>query len=121
MKTETLNGEVLIGRIGVDSGQIMVGDPCYLKQWGGHEWDGTKPTHKDFSYDYAGACQATTQDGVPRSGGELGGGLAVASSTAHGDGVFNVYQVWEDGEMLRIEIRFVEEFNESDFSEDDSE
>lgn len=88
-----LSGWDLIGTIGVDSGQMMVGDPCYLDRWGGHEFtshgkapDGAyAPTR---SYDYDGACTATcSKDSV----GILGNGLAAVSSTGYGDGAYGVY------------------------------
>ena len=113
--------EVLIGRIGVDSGQIMVCDPCYIKShWEEEDFKANQPRQKDnFTFSYNGACNATLQEGVARSGGELGNGLGVASSTAYGDGVYGVYQVWQGDTLLRVEIRFVEE-NESEDSDDES-
>ena len=113
--------EVLIRRIGVDSGQIMVCDPCYIKShWKDEDFKANAPRQKgNFTFSYDGACNATLQEGVARSGGELGNGLGVASSTAFGDGVYGVYQVWQGDTLLRVEIRFVEE-DESEDSDDES-
>ena len=118
LKTSTDIREVLIGRIGVDSGQIMICDPCYINShWSNNEFDAGAPRQKDnFSFSYDGACNATLQEGVARSGGELGRGLGVASSTAYGDGVYEVYQIWGGDELLRVEIRFS---NDDELSEDD--
>lgn len=116
MRTKSGLREVLIGQIGVDSGQVMVCDPCYLDKWGGNDWDGTAKS-EGFTFDYTGACQATTRG--DRSGGELGMGLAVASSTAWGDGCYEVYQIWKGSEMLRIEIRFQTEADVDGESDDE--
>ena len=32
----------ILGHIGVDSGQVMVGDPCYLSKWKDNEYDGRR-------------------------------------------------------------------------------
>lgn len=57
-----------------------------------------------YGYSYNGACKAT----LGRKGsGVLGGGLAVACRTAHGDGLYPVYAIHDaSGELLRVEIRF---------------
>ena len=50
----------LVGYFGVDSGQVMIGDPCYLDQWRsemdeeGGEFDCNLP--KPYPYTYNGAC-----------------------------------------------------------------
>lgn len=92
-----LTGWSLIGYVGVDSGQVMVGDPCYLNKWGGHEFtdfggggNKTKPTG---TYDYNGACTATCSEG---SVGILGNGLAAVSPSGFGDGQYGVYVKWSD-------------------------
>ena len=119
LKTSTDIREVLIGRIGVDSGQIMVCDPCYIdSHWKFEAFEANSPRQKDnFTFTYNGACNATLQQGVARSGGELGNGLGVASSTAFGDGVYEVYQIWAGDNLLRVEIRFS---NDEELSDDDS-
>jgi len=92
-----LTGWDLIGTIGVDSGQMMVGDPCYLEQWGGHDFTSfagggakTKPTG---AYSYDGACTATCSE---EQVGVLGGGLAAVSPSGYGDGSYGVYVKWSD-------------------------
>lgn len=97
-------GRKLIGHIGVDSGQIMVGDPCYLKEWkdndlAGSDWyERSKKMTKDdkFDYSYEGASMASCcKDGA----GVLGTyEAAVSMRTKYGDGGYPVYlETDEDG------------------------
>lgn len=81
------NGFELAGRIGVDSGQVMLIDPCYIKEDFAGEY-GDKP-----ALNYAGACKASLSD---KRCGNFGGNkhsntLAFCSGTTHGDGVYPVY------------------------------
>ena len=42
MQGIVIEGLELVGTFGVDSGQAMVGDPCYLDQWKtnvGEDWN----------------------------------------------------------------------------------
>ena len=100
-----LDDLVLIGKFGVDSGQAMVGDPCYLEEW--KKWDGKiEPfeEHKNNkgNYGYLGACNATIEKGY----GVLGAGSAVAFSTGYGDGYYPVFAKIEDGRVMKIVIDF---------------
>ena len=75
-----------IGVAGVDSGLLMIGDPCYFigpesnaqkrfKNWGGFLSEHTKPSKINTQMKYA-----------------LGhDGLGVAFNTTHGDGNYPVY------------------------------
>lgn len=98
-----------IGYFGVDSGQIIIGDPCYLTQW----QDNTPTTEdsKPYPYSYSGASSATCskkQAGILGVVPEFGkDGLAVAVATG-GDGIFPVYAEYEDGRITQILIRFDE-------------
>lgn len=101
-----------IGSIGVDSGQIMIGDPCYLKQWGGHDFKafGADKYEPSGEYSYNGACLATLST---KRGGELGNGLAVAVSSGYGDGDYPVFVERDfSGRIMRVTVVF-------DGSEDD--
>jgi hypothetical protein len=93
-----------IGSFGVDSGQAMVGDPCYLDEWKtnqGEEWD---LTGKIGQYSYHGASAST----IDASTGVLGGGRAVVFSTGYGDGAYPVYAEFNDeGRVARIVIEFI--------------
>ena len=77
-----------IGFCPVDSGQILLVDPCYLKDWIDNEYDSK---HKKQDFSYAGACAATTNK---ECGGQLKKGkipLAVAVESGWGDGLYPVY------------------------------
>ena len=93
-----------IGSFGVDSGQAMVGDPCYLDEWKtnqGEEWD---LTGKIGQYCYHGASAST----IDASTGVLGEGRAVVFSTGYGDGAYPVYAEFTDeGRVARIVIEFI--------------
>ncbi len=87
------NGWDLIGTIGVDSGQVMLCDPCYIPLWDGEDKEfaadamgSAKPEHTNFSY--AGACNATLSEA---KAGLVGNGLGAVTSTGFGDGSYGVY------------------------------
>jgi len=91
---------VFIGNFGVDSGQVMIGDPANLGDFENDDYgDNSK-----YSYSYSGACEATLSE---RKGGVLynehSAGVAVAVSTG-GDGVFPVYATIDNGMITKIEI-----------------
>ena len=70
-----------VGSVGVDSGQIMLVDPCYVLDGG----------------DYTAACEASLQKaqaGQIVSTGALAQG--VCTSTGIGDGVYPVYVTYVD-------------------------
>jgi hypothetical protein len=107
MKVE-LNNLIEAGRFGVDSGQAMVGDPCYLDQWKtneGEEWD---LDGKIGQYSYQGASATT----IEKSYGELGVGSAVVFNTGYGDGYYPVFvQLNEDGRVSKVVIDFEGDIN----------
>ena len=120
------NGKWLVGRVGVDAGMVMVGDPCYLSNYGkkssdGFEWvEGeveAQKTANEFEYSYSGACAATLSD---NSAGELGNGSAVAVSSGYGDGQYPVYAHYNhEGRIERLEVVFVPDEEEEDVEEDE--
>lgn len=74
------------GHIGVDSGQVMLIDPCYVTA----EFEGQLDDKPGLNY--AGACKASLSK---RACGNFGGNdytntIAFCTSTAHGDGVYPV-------------------------------
>jgi len=99
----------LLGHFGVDSGQVMIGDPCYLDDFKNDDYkeDGVKN-----EYSYSGACLATLGE---EHGGELyldrnkNIPLSVVSRTGFGDGVYPVYAVKENGRVKKLIIEFFEE------------
>jgi len=77
-----------IGYVGVDSGQVMITDPCYLSEWKADEF---KEQGTRLDYSYVGACNATLGE---NGGNSIGSGTqGVASRTAYGDGCYPVYQI----------------------------
>ena len=95
----------LIGKFGVDSGQAMIGDPCYLESW--KAWDDkAEPfdnhTQHKGKYSYLGACNAT----IENSYGDLGHGSSVVFSTGYGDGVYPVFAEIDDGRIVKIVVDF---------------
>lgn len=103
------NNLTLIGEFFVDSGQAIVGDPCYLDEW--QDWDSNvEPYENNLNkvgeYGYLGACNATSGKGF----GQLGGMHAVAFSTGYGDGTYPVYaEINEEGRVVMIVIPFNDE------------
>ena len=107
--SKTLLDLQYIGSFTVDSGQAMVGDPCYLDDW--KPWDSEKeefdqhPKHKG-EYGYLGACNATLTEGY----GDLALGTGVVFTTGYGDGIYPVYAKFnEDGRITKIVIDFESE------------
>lgn len=102
IKTQ-IDGLVLAGHFAVDSGQAMVGDPCYLDGWDTNKNDEWNLQGKVGEYSYQGAS-ATTLSNVY---GQLGSADAIVFSTGYGDGLYPVYvQVNEDGRVSKVVIDF---------------
>lgn len=95
----------LVGFCAVDSGQIMLVDPCYVKDFkDGEEFEPTKGRHP-FSYN--GACGATLSE---KMCGELAGGTACVVSSGYGDGSYPVYVTYSpDGRIASATIQFISE------------
>ena len=100
----------LLGHVSVDSGQLILVDPCYLKDWK----DG--PFNLDFKADndYAKCCLASLS---VKGGGPVFNELAVCFSTGWGDGTYPVYATKEDGRIVRIEVEMAGEEEEETESE----
>jgi hypothetical protein len=103
----------LIGEFAVDSGQAIVGDPCYLEDW--KPWNSEVDNFEDHvnkvgEYGYLGACNATLGKGF----GQLGTS-AVAFSTGYGDGLYPVYaHITDDGRVGMVVIDFTGEYEVED-------
>tara|TARA_R100001224_G_scaffold113047_1_gene97149 strand:- start:7 stop:369 length:363 start_codon:yes stop_codon:yes gene_type:complete len=98
-----------LGTFGVDSGQVMIGDPCYLKTYENNDFDYQKKVNKhnlDKSYSYNGACHQTCYN--PKKGGEIGGGLAVVSESGVGDGSYDVLAHYRDYGPFGVRIAKLE-------------
>jgi hypothetical protein len=100
IKTKDL---ILAGQIGIDSGQAMVGDPCYIDNWDTNKNDEWNIEGKEGQYSYHGASATT----LANSYGELGNATAVVFNTGYGDGVYPVYvQINDDGRVSKVVIDF---------------
>lgn len=103
----------LLGHIGVDSGQVMVGDPCYLERYKANEFSaeqGDNTVTGEYSYD--GVCRTTCYTDL--QGGAVGGHDAVACSSGYGDGCYPVYAEYKDGHITRLIVDFVEDEESED-------
>lgn len=95
----------IIGYASVDSGQLVIVDPCYLRAWKDGEYrpDTVPDNH------YAKACVETLkQDG----GGEIlvsgTAGIGVAVQTGYGDGNYPVEAHYGDeGRIEKIVVSFM--------------
>lgn len=110
---------VKLGEVGVDSGQIILVDPCYV----------------DKGFDYDEVCTSHTVESTKADHGDMFGGLpfhngigglirgipggAVVTSTGFGDGVYPVYAevenfgTWGD-RVTKVYINFNEDGDEED-------
>jgi hypothetical protein len=107
MTTTDYSLRVLIGWVGVDSGQLMVCDPSYITgDFASDEFQPDKPNEDDnYPFTYNGACGATLSD---ERAGQLGIASAVAFSSGLGDGVYPVYATIVDDEFWGKRIAKVE-------------
>jgi len=101
-----------LGTIGVDSGQMMLVDPCYI----GENWD---PNYHQETVDefienetyplsYNGACAGSRH----MAGNLLERGIGAVCSTGFGDGSYDVYITWGNfGEwgqrVIKMEVIFI--------------
>ncbi len=99
-------GRKKIGSIGVDSGGVIVGDPCYLRDWKANEFDVVDGDEYcgPYTYDYDGSCRARLSEDAA---GELGSQLAVAVTSGYGDGQYDVFVEYEDGRPARLIVEFM--------------
>lgn len=106
-----------IGHVAVDSGQIMIIDPCYIESnWKGNDFHSNENENGEYvptnETSYDGCCTATLSEN--RAGQA---GLAVASSSGHGDGEYPVYAEYdENGRVIQVIIDF-DDIHEGVFTE----
>jgi len=95
--TQTEYNVSLVGHFSVDSGQAMIGDPCYLDEWNTNKDEEWNLEGKENQYSYQGASATT----LKMDAGTLGDSTAVVLSTGYGDGTYPVYVHYsEDGRIL---------------------
>jgi hypothetical protein len=116
MTTTNHSTKILIGHVGVDSGQLMVCDPCYITgEFASDEFQPDKPNDAGkYPFTYNGACGATLSD---ERAGQLGIADGVAFSSGLGDGVYPVYATIVDDEfwgkrIAKVEIVMMDEGDE---------
>ena len=108
-----------IGSIGVDSGQMMLSDPCYVKDFEDSDdvvglMDAIK-NGSDDSYSYTGACsQSNTSQQAGVLVNDIGAEMVVVCSSGFGDGVYPVYVKRHafgnnDTRVVEMKIEFVNE------------
>lgn len=91
------------GYFSVDSGQAMVGDPCYLDNWDTNKNEEFNVDGKEGEFSYFGACATTLTD----SFGQLGNSTAVVFQTGYGDGLYPVYvKLNDDNRVSMVVIDF---------------
>jgi hypothetical protein len=87
-------GRKKLGSVGVDSGQLVLVDPCYIDNPG--IWD---------SGTYGKVCEVTLGD---NRGGAVPPGFLVAFSTGYGDGAYDVWATYnKDGLIAKVEVIFI--------------
>jgi len=111
--------EKFIGYVGVDSGQMMLVDPCYIdSSWEKSEIVGSFPDHKG-EFNYNGACNASLSEDMA---GIIGHELGIVCSTGWGDGCYPVYVTYEGNRVSEMRIVFMADEEESvNTDEDDCE
>jgi len=87
--------KIKLGVVGVDSGQLLITDPCYIdSEWEEEEFSNKKP--KNFSYNAC--CKKTLAEKI---NGQLNyklghAGVGVVFSSGLGDGVYDVIATVKD-------------------------
>ena len=99
-----------IGSFGVDSGQVLITDPCYLHDWKDGDFDEKSVEVKSikksgiYPYSYVGACVRTLSDA---EGGAIGLGCdGVAVSSGYGDGTYDVWVRRAGGKIKELKVVF---------------
>lgn len=94
-----------VGTVGVDSGQLMIIDPCYIDS----AWEGDPPPGKKYhSASYLEVCETTnSREGygpvIRYPNGVTG--LGFAFSTTWGDGEYEIYETRNSsGHLVKMEI-----------------
>lgn len=120
----TTNATKLIGYCAVDSGQIMLTDPCYVKDFvdeleRGEGFDANlTPINGTYPYTYNGACSATCSEEMAGELGQPFRGAGVVVSSGYGDGSYPVYATFNhEGRISEARIVFISDEDEE--SEDE--
>jgi hypothetical protein len=115
----------VIGEVGVDSGQILVCDPCYIdSQWKKERFEGNteEPPKYPFSYNACSKKTCNSYDGQLNF--EMGhSGVGVVTSSGYGDGCYPVIADIDDrsGRVKSITIVFIDDDERDDVFDDSEE
>ena len=105
--SRTKTSKKLIGYCGVDSGQLIITDPCYLDSFANDNFE--ECDENDIGeYSYSGCCSTTLSS---KCGGQLvnkiGAPIGCAVAGWGGDGRFPVFaEIGSDGMVKKIVIEF---------------
>ena len=90
-----------VGSCGVDSGQLLFTDPCYIHEFKIDEFRQNEPSG---DYSYNGCCHVTTGE---TPAGHVGVGYdGVAVATGFGDGNYPVYVKFDGGRVMAALVVF---------------
>ena len=107
----------LVGYVGVDSDQMMLGDPCYFDEWGGGDFTSAgEDAPPNGAFDYDGACRATLAEA---KAGVLGNGMSIVCRSGFGDGQYPVYiEISDEGDwgqrVKSMTIVFIDDQEDDD-------
>lgn len=109
MKTTELKSvdRELIGQVAVDSGQLMISDPCYIgPKWDvDEEYDPAEPDENgSYPMTYNGCCGATNSE---EGYGQIEK-WSLAFTSGLGDGVYDVYATFVNTKNLGRRIAKIE-------------
>lgn len=101
--------ETRVAEVGVDSGQMMIGDLVPFKE------DGWSDDYDEQGFSYGGVCELTLSSEkagvVPAASAKHN--VAAASSSGHGDGVYDVDLMYNaSGTCVGARITFIEDEDE---------
>ena len=107
-----MNGFHKIGNFGVDSGTVMIVDPCYVLDRS-HGMENLSVENNKYPQSFGKnwsdfiTTQLTDKVGNVKNTAQITNGMAVVSSTGYGDGS---YDVWaredDDGRVVELRIFF---------------
>ena len=102
----------LLGHVSVDSGQLILVDPAYLRDWKDGEFDLEKRPNNS----YAECCLKSLS---VQGGGQVFNDLAVCFSTGWGDGTYPVFATKQDGRIVKVELEMAGEEEEMNSEEEE--
>lgn len=103
---------IKIGEVGVDSGQLLVCDPCYIdSSWEKEDFDGKDAGPSISQFSYNACCKKTLADDEQYDGqlyydkDRKSAGIGVTFSSGYGDGCYPVYGHFNsEGRCVKVEI-----------------